>query len=99
MGATSPISLTVETVASGATVDISIGMTAPETNGQYTSYWQMQNASGAGFGVTFYVEIIVGDATVDPEATLDATLTATETVITPTPTRTKQFGPRATPTP
>jgi hypothetical protein len=74
-------------------------MIAPETNGQYTGYWQMRNASGAGFGVTFFVEIIVGEATVDPEATLDVTPTATETVITPTPTRTRRIGPRATPTP
>jgi len=88
MGATSPISLIVETVASGSIVDISIGMIAPETNGEYTSYWQMQNAAGAGFGAIFYVEIIVREATEDPEATLENTLTPTETVITSTPTET-----------
>lgn len=99
LDASSPISLTVEAVEPGAVVDISVEMVAPATNGNYASYWQMQNASGEPFGVTFYVEIRVGSAAGTQAATPDGSTTPTSTVITPTPTRTKRFSPRATPTP
>lgn len=59
MEASSPISLTAETVPSGGVVDISIGMVAPETPGSYISYWRLQNPSQVPFGVTFYVKISV----------------------------------------
>jgi len=41
-------------------------MTAPSDNRTYTGYWQLQNASGARFGIgaagtgSFYVNIVVG---------------------------------------
>jgi hypothetical protein len=94
MEATSPISLTLETVPSGAVVDISVGMVAPENTGVFTGYWRMQNDSGLPFGVTFYVEIQVGSATDGTQSP-----TPTETAIAPVPTRTRRFQPRATPTP
>lgn len=57
MGATSPQALTAS-VAPGSTLDISVNMTAPSTNGSYTGYWALRNASGENFG-SFYVQIDV----------------------------------------
>jgi len=95
MGATTPISLTVDTVSPRGTVDISIGMVAPETSGQQVGYWRMQNAAGIGFGVTFYVDIFVTGSAEPGESTM--TLTAAG--ITATQTSTRRIRPRATPTP
>jgi hypothetical protein len=99
MDATTPIALTVDTVLPGATVDISVGMIAPETVGQYTGYWRMQNASEVVFGVTFYVDILVTNSAGTQESTLESTPSPTATGITATPTRTRRVGPKATPTP
>ena len=69
MGAASPIALS-SVVAPGATVDVSVVMTAPATTAVYTSYWMLQNATGGRFGIgsngtnSFYVNIVVGGATV-----------------------------------
>lgn len=38
-------------VSPGATVDISVEMTAPTTAGAYTSLWQLKSPTGAKFGV------------------------------------------------
>jgi len=43
----------------GQTVDISIDLKAPGTNGNYTGYWKLRNAAGVTFA-TFYVDIKVG---------------------------------------
>ncbi len=43
----------------GQTVDISVGLTAPSTNGTHIGHWALRNAAGVVFG-TFYVQIIVG---------------------------------------
>lgn len=98
LGATSPITLTVEAVPSGGVVDISVGMVAPETKGSYKGYWRMQNPSDLPFGVIFYVEILVNGAGGTQLSTSDGSTTPTVTIITPTPTR-KWIGPRSTPTP
>jgi hypothetical protein len=45
-------------VAPGATIDISINMTSPASQGEYTGYWQLRNSSGQNFG-SFYVQIEV----------------------------------------
>jgi hypothetical protein len=42
----------------GQTVDISVNMVAPSTNGTYTGYWRLRNASGILFS-SFYVQIKV----------------------------------------
>ncbi|MBN1450320.1 MAG: hypothetical protein JW963_04830 [Anaerolineales bacterium] len=53
------------TVAPGQTVDLSVGLTAPNTAGTYRGYWMLKNASGALFGIgvnankPFWVEIKV----------------------------------------
>jgi hypothetical protein len=59
------------TVVPGATVDVSIGMTAPPQAGSYRTYWRLQDGSGNflpvfynGKDIThFYVDIKVGGST------------------------------------
>ena len=66
MSAPAVVSLT-QNVPPGGTVDISVPMTAPATNGIYRGDWKLRNASGVIFGLgstaskTFYVTIEVGN--------------------------------------
>jgi hypothetical protein len=53
MGAPSVVNLS-SSVAPGATIDVSVNMTAPASNGHYRGYWQMRNASGVLFGIGAY---------------------------------------------
>jgi len=52
-------------VAPGATVDLSVNLVAPASPGTFFGYWQLRNASGAQFGLglnadkSFWVEIVV----------------------------------------
>jgi len=52
-------------VAPGQTIDLSIGLTAPEANGSYRGYWKLRNSSGQLFGIgasaatAFWVDIRV----------------------------------------
>jgi hypothetical protein len=57
MGGNASQALTTS-VAPGATTDISVNMKAPSTNGSYTGYWAIRNASNQNFG-SFYVQIDV----------------------------------------
>ncbi len=43
----------------GQTVDLSVNLTAPDGEGEYTGYWGLRNASGLIFA-KFYVQISVG---------------------------------------
>ncbi len=43
----------------GQTVDLSVELTAPDGEGNYTGHWGLRNAAGVVFG-TFYVQISVG---------------------------------------
>jgi len=59
-------STAIGTTAPGATVDISVGLTAPATPGSYRGYWRVRNASGVLIPVagghnnkSFYVDIKV----------------------------------------
>ncbi len=53
------------TVAPGKTVDLTVTLVAPAAAGHYRGFWQLQNASGALFGIgashvgTFWVDINV----------------------------------------
>ncbi|MFC2064613.1 NBR1-Ig-like domain-containing protein [Chloroflexota bacterium] len=64
MGGASSIALS-GSVAPGQTIDVSVTLTAPDTEKAYTGYWKLQNASGVNFGlgsdasVSFYVKINV----------------------------------------
>jgi hypothetical protein len=66
-------------VASGATYDISIPMTAPGTAGTVRGNWRMSTATGQFFGDEVFVQIVVGASAA---ATTSPTATAT-----PTPTQ------------
>jgi len=99
MEATSPISLTVESVPSGGVVDISVGMIAPETPGSYISYWRLQNASQVPFGVTFYVKISVISNDDEQGSSSGSVSNPTETILMPILTRTRRSPPLDTPTP
>ena len=43
------------------TVDLSVTLTAPSTNGTYQGFWQMNNANKQAFGQTIWVGIKVAD--------------------------------------
>lgn len=46
-------------VSPGATVDVSVDMTAPQSGGTYTGFWKMQNAAGEFFEYQVFVQIDV----------------------------------------
>lgn len=60
----------------GETIDISVTLTAPATEGQYIGYWMLQNASGVNFGYgdqankAFYVDITNASQANTPESLL-----------------------------
>jgi len=89
-----------ESVVSGETVNVSVELTAPTTEGTYTGYWQLSNDSGTSFGASFYVIIVVtDDATSTPTSTSEYTATATDTTSsTSTPTATTAATATATAT-
>lgn len=59
----------------GQTVDISVDLTAPATDGNYKGFWKLRNAAGVHFS-QFYVDIKVKAATPTPGPTT-ITLNAT----------------------
>ncbi len=68
MSGTSPIA--IGTVVPGQSVDLSVNLTAPATDGGYRGYWRIRNPNGvllpvySGYqGKSFYVDIQVGSAT------------------------------------
>jgi hypothetical protein len=67
MGGAASQQLTVGTVSPGQTVDISIDLTAPNSQGDYRGDWLIRSDAGIVFGVgtsgnvAFYVEIEVGE--------------------------------------
>ena len=46
----------------GQTVDLSVDMTAPSSDGTYQGNWQMRSPQGMNFGQTIWVNIRVGNA-------------------------------------
>ncbi len=66
-------------VAVGAETELSVQLTAPNTNGTYRGNWRMTNAAGTYFGDEVYVLIKVGGATATPTGTVTSTPTPTET--------------------
>lgn len=57
LGASSPSP--IPNTAPGQTVNITVNMVAPQSPGQYTSYWQLRAANGALFGPQVHAQIIV----------------------------------------
>jgi hypothetical protein len=79
-----PASGPIGTVGPGQDVNLSVDLKAPATEGTYTGYWRIKNASGVLLPVaggyqnkSFFVEIKVTSPT--PTATSTATPTATTT--------------------
>lgn len=71
-GSTETVNLS-KSVAPNQTIDISVNMTAPTTNGTHRGYWILKNAGGLLFGIgsnadkPFWVEIkVTGGATATP---------------------------------
>jgi hypothetical protein len=80
-------------VSSGAELELSIAMTAPNKTGPARGHWRMSTASGTFFGEDVFVAIILGNATSTVTSTVTATATATAGTATATAT------PTETPTP
>lgn len=81
IGAAAAVALP-QTVAPGATVDISVPMVAPTNSGNFSGYWKLENASSQLFGIgtnvaTFSVVIVVQNGTVVTSSAGTAYPTAT----------------------
>jgi hypothetical protein len=63
-----PASVPVTIPALGGTTDVSVSLTAPDTPGEYTGYWQLQAPDGTRFGPTVYVQITAVEPPPDPTA-------------------------------
>lgn len=59
-----PDSLTVPGTPAGGTVDVSVDLTAPMSDGTYTTHFSLQSAAGESIDIgiekTFYVKVVVG---------------------------------------
>ncbi|HUI88847.1 MAG TPA: NBR1-Ig-like domain-containing protein [Anaerolineales bacterium] len=57
-----------QTVVPGQTVDVGVNLTSPPTAGEYRGYWELEDPSGAVFGIgpnadkSFWVDIVVSGA-------------------------------------
>jgi hypothetical protein len=83
-----------QTIYPGQEADLTVTFTAPDTAGEYTSYWRLGTKDGALFGTSVYVIIDVPyDLVIAPTATSlptntpvpTATATLTPTSVPPTP--------------
>jgi hypothetical protein len=90
-------------VSSGGQINASVSMVAPSTNGTYTGYWKLANATGTAFGQSVYVQIVVSDdaatITPTPTSTDDGDYTSTPTSTTAASTSTSTMAPTSTPVP
>jgi uncharacterized protein YkwD len=70
----SPDAAPVPATEAGKTVDVSVELTAPSLDGGYTGYYELRNAKGEtlaiGTETTFWVKILIGNATPAPVSTL-----------------------------
>ena len=73
MGAPSAVQITTGTINPGQTVQVSVNLTAPSTEGTYRGNWQLRDPSDVIFGIEnsssgfFWVEIVVALPTATPE--------------------------------
>jgi hypothetical protein len=81
----------------GDEIDLSVNLTAPTQSGDYTGYWMLRTPAGGRFGLgdagdqSFWVEIVIKGGTTTPSVT--------NTLGTPTITRTPTLTRTATPIP
>ena len=91
-----------QTIYPGQDAYLTVDFTAPDSAGEYTSYWRLGTKDGALFGVSVYVVIDVPyDLVVSPTATSTPTNTPVPTAtatLTPTPLPPTNT-PEPTPTP
>lgn len=83
LGGPDEVPLVLE-VPPGATIDLTVVLTAPTVNGTYRSEWQLRNAQGIRFGipepdVVFWAQIVVQDGTAAPAPTATPAASATAT--------------------
>jgi hypothetical protein len=64
MGA--PTTVDIPATSPGDEVDISVNLTAPESDGEHKAYWRLRNPDGTYFGPTIWVEIKVQGQTTYP---------------------------------
>ncbi len=73
----SPDSASVPETEAGKTVDVSVDLTAPSLDGGYTGYYELRNATGETLAIgtekTFWVKILIGNATAAPVPTIAIT--------------------------
>ena len=66
----SPDTAPVPPTEAGKTVDVSVELTAPSLDGSYTGFYELRNANGETLGIgienTFWVKILIGNATPRP---------------------------------
>jgi len=65
---TTSVSLTKD-VAPGEQIEVSVTFKSPDSNGVYSSFWKMYNASGYIFGEVLSMVITVGNTTPTPTVT------------------------------
>jgi uncharacterized protein YkwD len=74
-----PLSAPIQTTLPGGKVNVSVELTAPSSDGTYTGYFTLNDASGKnmpiGIESTFWVKIIVGSAA--PQATTQSNIIST----------------------
>jgi hypothetical protein len=89
-----------QNVATGTTGDLSVALVAPDSEGTYTSTWQLTDEAGNAFGQSVYVLIVVTEdaATLTPTSTSTSEETpATEPTSTPTATTASEDSPTLEP--
>jgi uncharacterized protein YkwD len=82
-----PDSAPVPQTEAGKTVDVSVELTAPSTDGAYTGFYELKNANGETLAIgtesTFWVKILIGNATAATSAPL-GTPSSNTTIVPPT---------------
>ena len=72
-----PATAPVPDTEPGKTVDVSIELTAPSTDGSYTGFYELKNAKGETLSIgaeqSFWVKILIGDVAAAPVATIAIT--------------------------
>jgi len=54
-----PASVTVPSTAPGDVIDVTVSLTAPGSDGEYTGYWRLRAPNGQQFGTEVFVDIDV----------------------------------------
>jgi uncharacterized protein YkwD len=76
-----PDSVAVPATEAGKTVDVSVDLTAPSADGSYTGFYVLKNDKGEtlpiGIEQSFWLKILIGNATPAPVATLPSTTNGT----------------------